>query len=50
MTHKILVIDDDDNTLWLVSALLQHQGYEVLKTPSPMEGLKTGVLPFFPGS
>ena len=40
MTHKILVIDDDDNTLWLVSALLQHQGYEVLKTPSPMEGLK----------
>jgi two-component system, OmpR family, KDP operon response regulator KdpE len=40
MTHKILVIDDDDNTLWLVSALLQHQGYEVLKTPSPLEGLK----------
>jgi len=40
MTHKILVIDDDDNTLWLVSALLQHHGYEVFKTPSPMEGLK----------
>jgi DNA-binding response OmpR family regulator len=40
MPQKILVIDDDDNTLWLVGTLLQHEGFEVLKTLSPIEGLK----------
>jgi DNA-binding response OmpR family regulator len=40
MPQKILVIDDDDNTLWLVSTLLQHEGFEVFKSPSPNEGLR----------
>jgi len=40
MPHKILVIDDDDNTLWLVSTLLQHEGFEVYKSLSPIEGLR----------
>jgi DNA-binding response OmpR family regulator len=40
MSEKILVIDDDENTLWLIGTLLQHNGLEVLKTASPSEGLK----------
>ncbi len=40
MSEKILVIDDDDNTLWLIGTLLQHNGFQVLKTASPMDGLK----------
>jgi DNA-binding response OmpR family regulator len=40
MPEKILLIDDDDNTLWLISTLLQHNALEVLKTPSPIEGLR----------
>lgn len=40
MAHKILVIDDDDNTLWLLGTLLQHNGYDVVKSASPLEGLK----------
>ncbi len=40
MAEKILVIDDDENTLWLVSTLLQQNGYDVLKSASPSEGLK----------
>ena len=40
MPQKILVIDDDDNTLWLVSTLLQHEGFEVSKSASPFEGLR----------
>ncbi len=40
MPQKILVIDDDDNTLWLVSTLLQHEGFDVYKSPSPNEGLR----------
>jgi len=40
MAEKILIIDDDESTLWLVSVLLQHHGYEVLKALSPLEGLK----------
>jgi len=43
MAQKILVIDDDDNTLWLVGTLLQHNGYEVLKSASPNEGLKLAI-------
>ena len=40
MSEKILVIDDDENTLWLIGTLLQHNGLEVLKAASPTEGLK----------
>ena len=40
MSEKILVIDDDDNTLWLVGTLLQHHYFEVLKTASALEGLQ----------
>ena len=40
MADKLLVIDDDENTLWLISTLLQQNGYEMLKSASPTEGLK----------
>ncbi len=40
MTEKVLVIDDDENTLWLVSTLLQHNGYQVLSALTPAEGLR----------
>ncbi len=40
MPEKILVIDDDENTLWLVSTLLQHNGYQVASTQSPTQGLQ----------
>ncbi|MBL8058113.1 MAG: response regulator transcription factor [Anaerolineales bacterium] len=40
MAEKILVIDDDENTLWLVSTLLQHNGFQSITTASPMEGLR----------
>ncbi len=40
MPESILVLDDDEHTLWLISTLLQHHGFQVLKTASPLEGLK----------
>jgi DNA-binding response OmpR family regulator len=40
MPEKVLVIDDDENTLWLVSTLLQQNGFDVYKSASPNEGLK----------
>src|SRR3989338_9057400 len=40
MPDKIIVIDDDENTLWLVSTLLQQHGYDVLQSASANEGLK----------
>jgi DNA-binding response OmpR family regulator len=40
MPNKILVIDDDENTLWLIGTLLQHNDFEVLKTTSATEGLE----------
>ncbi len=40
MTDKILVIDDDENTLWLVSTLLQHNGFTTVTSGSSAEGLK----------
>jgi two-component system, OmpR family, KDP operon response regulator KdpE len=40
MPNKILVIDDDENTLWLIGTLLQHNEFEVLKTTSATEGLE----------
>jgi len=39
MPEKILVIDDDENTLWLIGTLLQHHGFEVLKTASATDAL-----------
>ena len=39
MAPKILVIDDDENTLWLVSTLLQHNDFEVVKPSTATEGL-----------
>jgi DNA-binding response OmpR family regulator len=40
MPPKILVIDDDENTLWLVGTLLQHHGFDVVKAASATEGLE----------
>lgn len=40
MPDTVLIIDDDENTLWLISTLLQHHGFNVLKTRSPLEGLQ----------
>ncbi len=39
MPEKILVIDDDENTLWLIGTLLQHHGFEVLKTATATDAL-----------
>jgi DNA-binding response OmpR family regulator len=39
MPEKILVIDDDENTLWLIGTLLQHHGFEVIKTASATDAL-----------
>jgi DNA-binding response OmpR family regulator len=40
MPNKILVIDDDENTVWLIGTLLQHNDFDVLKTTSATEGLE----------
>jgi DNA-binding response OmpR family regulator len=40
MADKVLVIDDDEATLWLVSTLLKHHGFEVVEAASPEEGLR----------
>jgi DNA-binding response OmpR family regulator len=40
MPNKILVIDDDENTLWLIGTLLQHNEFDVIKTTSATEGLE----------
>lgn len=40
MSEKILVIDDDENTLWLVSTLLQHNGFQTVTSGASAEGLK----------
>lgn len=40
MPQKILVIDDDENTLWLVGTLLQHHNFDVVKSASASEGLQ----------
>jgi DNA-binding response OmpR family regulator len=34
------VIDDDENTLWLLGTLLQHHGFDVLKSATAAEGLQ----------
>ncbi len=39
MPEKILVVDDDENTLWLIGTLLQHHGFEVVKTAAANDAL-----------
>lgn len=40
MGERILFIDDDESTVWLVSTLLKHNGFEVVEATNPEEGLK----------
>lgn len=40
MPQKILIVDDDENTLWLLGTLLQHHNFDVVKTTSPTEALQ----------
>lgn len=40
MAEKILVIDDDDSTVQLISLLLERRGYEVIKALRAEEGLR----------
>ena len=40
MPSKILIIDDDENTLWLLGTLLQHHGFSVDKSSSATDGLQ----------
>jgi DNA-binding response OmpR family regulator len=39
MPEKILIIDDDEDTLLFISLLFVQSGFEVLKTTSAREGL-----------
>ena len=40
MTEKILVIDDEDTTLQLITILLERRGYEVVKAERADEGMR----------
>lgn len=40
MPDTILVVDDDLATLWLLSTLLKHSGFEVVTTHNPAESLQ----------
>lgn len=40
MPAKILIIDDDENTLWLLSTLLQHNNFDVTKAATAPDGLQ----------
>jgi DNA-binding response OmpR family regulator len=40
MVEKILVIDDDDSTVQLISILLERRGYEVIKALRAEDGLR----------
>lgn len=40
MVEKILVIDDDDSTVQLISLLLERRGYEVIKALRAEDGLR----------
>ncbi|MCC7209076.1 MAG: response regulator transcription factor [Anaerolineae bacterium] len=40
MAEKILVIDDDDSTVQLISLLLERRGYEVIKALRAEDGLR----------
>lgn len=43
-SSKILIIDDDEVTLKIVSATLQHRGFTVLNASSGAEGIKKANL------
>lgn len=40
MTKRILVVEDDPNTVRLISYTLEQEGYEVLTASNGIEGLK----------
>ncbi|WP_027719008.1 sigma-54-dependent transcriptional regulator [Desulfovirgula thermocuniculi] len=40
MVPKILIIDDEEHLCWALSKALQQEGYHVLTTTSPHEGLE----------
>lgn len=40
MTEKILIIDDEDTTVKLLTILLEHKGYEVVSANRAEEGLR----------
>ena len=40
MAEKILIIDDDLDTLRLVSLMLQRQGYQIIAAPNGQHGLE----------
>ncbi len=40
MPEKILVVDDDETTVQLISILLERRGYEVLKAYRAEDGLR----------
>lgn len=40
MSEKVLIIDDDEHTVWVVSNLLKAKGYDVIEALTPEAGLK----------
>jgi len=44
MAEKILVIDDDEHIVMILSTLLKHHGYEVVTAHSADEGLRQAYL------
>lgn len=40
MADKILVVDDDENTVWLISTILKRSNFEVIESFTPEDGLK----------
>ena len=40
MAEKVLIIDDDEATVWLISTVLKRSNFEVFETFSPEEGLR----------
>lgn len=40
MAGKVLIIDDDESTVWLISTILKHNNFEVVEAFSPEEGLR----------
>ena len=40
MAEKILVIDDEETTVQLISILLERRGYEVIKAYRAEDGLR----------
>ena len=43
MGSKILVVDDDENTLYVLEQMLVQKGYEVLTARNGIDGLKLAV-------